>query len=83
MTCDTRESAIDAKIESSEGGSTSYGRPMKPLAGLKFVFLIWENTAIDTDLISKVFVIQLIVTTSGYFKRMSCTTSLVCRAEED
>lgn len=33
--------------------------------------LIWENIAAETDLISKVFIIQMTMTTLGYFKNMS------------
>lgn len=34
--------------------------------------LIWENIAVEADLISKVFIIQMTMTTLHYFKNMSC-----------
>lgn len=34
--------------------------------------LIWGDIAVETDLISKVFIIQMSMTILGYFKNMSC-----------
>lgn len=48
---------------------------MKALARLRLVFLVWENSASETDLMSKFIIIQIIMTTLGYFKSMSCRIS--------
>lgn len=44
----------------------------KAFGRAQIYILIWENIAVETDLISKVFIIQMTMTTLGYFKNMSC-----------
>lgn len=68
MTCDTTEGAIDAKTKSSEG-STKGGNLRSLCQGSNFCFLVQENTAVGTVLISKVFITQMTMTTLGYFKK--------------